>query len=169
MIEIALQPPATLIAIEVWGDAASVSQRLGAPLPPPCRAVVAGDRRVLWLEPNTWLVRSPRTEMDATLALLAEALGEDGAASDVSGAFTRLRVEGDGWRDLLMIAGVFDAESPGFGLGCVAGTVIHHIAVRLDVLSETAVDAYVAPSYAEGLLGHWRRSAARLGAQSPPE
>ena len=162
MIEIAPQPAEALIAIEIWGDAVSAGQRLGTPLPPPCRAVAAGDCRILWLEPNIWLVRAPRIDGDATLAGLTEALGEDGAATDISGALTRLRIEGDGWRDLLMIGGVFDAEAPSFALDCVAGTVIHHIAVRLDGVSERVVDVYVAPSYAEGLLAHWRRSVGRL-------
>jgi hypothetical protein len=61
-----------------------------------------------------------------------------------------------------MIGGVFDAESPSFGPGSMAGTVIHHMPVRLDVVSEGAVDAYVPPSYADDLLDHWRRSAARI-------
>jgi hypothetical protein len=62
----------------------------------------------------------------------------------------------------MMIGGVFDAESPAFASGCVAGTVIHHLPVRLDVIDAETVDAYIPPSYAAELMGHWQRSIARL-------
>ena len=46
----------------------------------------------------------------------------------------------------------------------VAGTVIHHLPVRLDVLASDTVDAYTPPSYAAELSALWARSIARLGA-----
>jgi heterotetrameric sarcosine oxidase gamma subunit len=158
-LEIVSRPPDALVQIEVWGDAATVGGRLAASmaldLPAPCRSIPAGDRRILFWEPNTWLVRAPLAQRDETLGRLTEALGSEGATTDLSGAFRRIGVIGPRWRSLLMIGGVFDAESPRFGPGCVAGTVLHHLPVRLDVIGKDAVDAYVAPSYAPDLLHHW--------------
>ena len=155
---------ATLLIVEIWGDVAVVEARLRATLPAPGKALAAAGWRALWWEPETWLIR-PAAEADSTVAAgLSAAIGGEGALTDVSGAFRRIVLQGPAWRSLLMIGGVFDAESPSFGPGCVAGTVIHHTPVRLDVLSPTTVEAYVPPSYAEDLLHHWRRSAARLAA-----
>lgn len=157
--------PEALFLVETWGDGAAVERRLaaaGIAAPAPCRSASAGDLRLMWWEPNTWLIRAPKPLRDETGARLTEALAGEGAVTDVSGAFVRVRVEGALWRSLLMIGGVFDAESPSFGPGSVAGTVIHHLPVRLDVIGDGAVDAYVPPSYAADLLHHWGAAAARL-------
>ncbi len=163
-LQVSIAPREALFLLEIWGEQVAVESRLEATLPLPCRSATAGTARTLWWEPETWLVRAPIAERDANLERLALVAGGDGAVTDISGALTRLRVEGPLWRDLLMIGGVFDAVSPTFGPGCVAGTVIHHLPVRLDVLSDSAIEAYVPPSYAEDLLHHWTRAAARLRA-----
>jgi heterotetrameric sarcosine oxidase gamma subunit len=156
-------PADALVQIEVWGDAAAVSARLAAAmtirLPEPCRSVSAGDRRILFWEPSTWLVRAPLAQGGEALSLLIAALGAEGAATDISGAFRRIRMIGSAWRSLLMIGGVFDAESPHFSPGCCAGTVLHHLPLRYDVIADDVVDAYVAPSYAPDLLHHWYAAA----------
>ena len=151
----------TLLLVEVWGDPALAEVRLGASFPKSGRALADVDWRALWWEPGTWLIRAPSDD-GALAARLSAAVDGEGAVTDVSGAFRRLVLLGPGWRSLLMIGGVFDAESPELGPGCVAGTVIHHMPVRLDVLSPTTVEAYVPPSYAEDLLHHWRGVATRL-------
>ncbi len=151
-----------LLLAEVWGDVSVVERRLGSALPAPGKADVADNWRALWWEPGTWLIRPTADALPASLAGLSSALDGEGAVNDVSGAFRRIVLEGSAWRTLLMIGGVFDAESPAFGPGCVAGTVVHHIPVRLDVLSPATVEAYVPPSYVEDLLHRWRASAARL-------
>jgi heterotetrameric sarcosine oxidase gamma subunit len=112
--------------------------------------------RVMWWEPKVWLVRGTSTDF-------AEVLAEESAAIDVTGAFSRLRITGPDWRELLMIGGVFDAESPTFGPDCIAGTVIHHLPVRLDVIDAQTVDAYTPPSYAAELAHHWEVAARRIG------
>jgi heterotetrameric sarcosine oxidase gamma subunit len=156
-LTVQIAPREALFLLEVWGDAAAVETRLGAPLPAPCRASAIDGGRVIWWEPQTWLARVALADQAAALARLTDALGGDGTVTDVSGAYTRIAVSGPAWRDLMMIGGVFDAESPSFGPGSVAATVIHHLPVRLDVIGETAVEAYVAPSYAGDLLHHWGR------------
>ncbi len=161
-LTIEVQPPECLLALELWGDRAGVEARLGAPLPLPGKSADAGERRVLWWEPGIWLVRAGAEARTALERTVAEALVAEGAVTDLSGGFVRIRLSGSLWRELLMIGGVFDAESPTFGPGSVAGTVIHHMPVRLDVVSQETADAYVPPSYAEDLMEHWTHAAARL-------
>ena len=154
-----------LLALEIWDEVEAVSAALAdlvGPLPAPCRAASSGPRRILWWEPQTWLVRAPLETRDSLPEALAAALQGRGAVIDVSGGFRRIRLQGPMWREFLMIGGVFDAEH-GFPLGSVAGTVIHHLSVRLDAVDADTVDAYVAPSYAADLLHHWRKAQARLG------
>jgi len=145
-----------LVQIEIWGDLAAVERRLGAPLPKAGRSTPLNAARVMWWEPKVWLVRGSDTDF-------AEVLAEDGATIDVAGAFSRLRITGWAWRELLMIGGVFDAESPAFAPDCIAGTVIHHLPVRLDVIDAQTVDAYTPPSYAAELAHHWDVAVRRIG------
>jgi heterotetrameric sarcosine oxidase gamma subunit len=154
-LEIVVLPPEPLTQIEVWGDLAAVEGRLGATLPTAGRSTTLNAARVMRWEPKVWLVRSSD-------AAFAEVLAEDGASIDVTGAFSRLRITGWAWRELLMIGGVFDAESPTFGPDCIAGTVIHHLPVRLDVIDAHTVDAYTPPSYAAELAHHWEVAAQRI-------
>jgi heterotetrameric sarcosine oxidase gamma subunit len=166
-----LEPAAAdaLLAVELWDDVEAVSADLAdlvGPLPAPGRAAPSGVTRVLWWEPQTWLVRAPLKMRDGLSEPLAAGLRERGAVTDVSGGFRRVRVHGPLWREFLMIGGVFDAEH-GFPVGSTAGTVIHHLPVRLDAVDAGAVDAYVAQSYAEELLHHWRKAQARLASAAP--
>ena len=145
--------------LELWANAAAVSRRfaavIGVALPRPSQSASAGLTRVIWREPSAWMIRTPLGGRGEALAHLAEAAGKDGAATDISGAAVRVALRGRDWRILLTHGGVFDAEAPVFGPGCVAGTVVEHIAVRLDVITEDQVDAYVAPSFADDLLAYW--------------
>lgn len=151
--------PDTLVRIELWGDAAPVSARFqaafGPPLPGANRAIAADPLRVIWREPGAWMIRGPLADRDALLAQLSQVVDADGAVTDISGAATRCRLIGQDWRILLTHGGVFDAEAPAFAPGSVAGTVVEHMAVRFDVISETEADAYVAPSYAADLFAYW--------------
>jgi len=154
-LEIAILPSEALTQIEIWGDLAAVERRLGAALPKAGQSMTLNSARVMWWEPKVWLVRGTST-------VFAEVLAEDGAAIELTGAFSRLRISGAEWRELLMIGGVFDAESPTFGRDCIAGTVIHHLPVRLDVIDAETVDAYTPPSYAAELAHHWEVAARRM-------
>jgi len=154
-LEIVVLPSEPLTHIEVWGDVVAVERRLGTALPKVGRSVTLNAARVMWWEPKVWLTRGSAAD-------LADAIAEDGMAIDVTGAFSRLRITGAAWRELLMIGGVFDAESPGFAPDCIAGTVIHHLPVRLDVTDPQTVDAYTPPSYAAELAHHWEVAARRI-------
>lgn len=159
--------PAALIAVDLWGEVASVAGRLanavGGDLPDLGRsASLAGGWRSIRVEPTAWWLTGPLDQLGATLAAVEAALGDDGVAVDLSGGFAVIAVAGPAWRTLLMFGGVFDAEDPGFGPGATAGTLLHHAAVRYDVIDDARVHIHVAPSFADDLLHALRDAAAGL-------
>jgi heterotetrameric sarcosine oxidase gamma subunit len=159
--------PAALIAVDVWSafDAAvaRLGKALGGALPDLLRSNdLAGGWRALRVEPTVWWLAGPLAGLEAGFAAAGAGLGDDGAAIDLSGGFARLEVAGPGWRELLMIGGVFDAEDPAFGAGSTAGTLLRHAGVRYDVVDDGRVHILVAPSYAQDLLGRLRAAATRL-------
>ena len=164
------QPPEALLRLELWSDPKPVTRRFKAAfqtgLPPPSRAVSAGVARVIWREPGAWMIRAALADREALEAELRTIAGGDGAVTDISGAAMRCAIRGSDWRVLLTHGGVFDAEDPTFGPGCVAGTVIEHIHVRLDVISLDHIDAYVAPSFAHDLFAYWTSVARNLNVRS---
>ena len=165
-----LSPPQTLLRLELWGDVAPVSQSfkvaVGVDLPAANRAVSAGDMRVSWREPKAWMIAAPLVCGPDLLAKLTDIAGPDGAVTDISGAAVRCALIGPEWRVLLTHGGIFDAEDPAFASGSIAGTVVEHISIRIDVVSETQADVYVAPSYAADLLGYWETVAGSLAVRS---
>jgi len=166
-----LQPPQTLLRLELWGALAAVSARFkaafGVELPSASAAVSAGDLRVIWREPAAFMIAAPFTASQDLVARLTEVAANDGAVTDISGAAACCTLTGPDWRILLTHGGVFDAENPAFAPGCVAGTVVEHINIRIDVVNETQADVYVAPSYAQDLLGYWETVVGRLSVKSP--
>ncbi len=167
-------PPTALIALDLW-DAAQPGHWLAAEAPgfslpgPGQSAELGGEWRAIRIEPTVWWLSGPLEDLSPQLERLEAALGELGAVADISGAFARLAVAGPGWRAILMIDGVFDAENQAFGPGSNAGTVLHHVGVRHDVIAEDLVHIHVAPSYGEHLLAHLTAVAARLEANGERE
>lgn len=156
-----MPPPRALIAFDLWSDAAAgrIGAALGGVLPGLNRSTDLPEGwRVIRVEPTVWWLSGPLADLDACRARLESALDEDGAATDLSGGFVVVALNGRGWREVLMFGGVFDGESSTFGPGSTAGTLLHHVAVRYDVRGEEAVDVYLAPSYADDLLYHLRRA-----------
>lgn len=158
-VTIAALPAAPLHALEIWSNPSEVAQRFAAvtgfALPPSGRADGSDALRLIRFEPTVWLV-----EGDAST--LPDILGEDGAQTAIGGGVVRVRLSGPGWRSLLMEAGVFDAESPGFAPGCSAATIIDHVNVRLHVESADACIAYVPLSYAAEMIHFWNTAARTL-------
>lgn len=166
---VSTQDPAALIAVEIWSDPGATTARLAAALGGPLPDIgAATDLTEAWrairIEPTVWWLSGPLADLDDALARAAAAVAGDGAVADLSGAFERLRIAGPNWRAALMIGGVFDAESPGFTVGSTVGTILHHVAVRYDVIAEGAVHVFVAPSYAADLR-HFLHEAATRGAR----
>lgn len=154
----------TLFRLALWDAAARarIGDGLGTALPGPCRAVDAGDRRLIWLEDEHWLIACAVADAAATSILVEALAGDGGMLAEVGAALVGRRVSGAGWRELLMIGGVFDAENPGFGPGSVARTVMHHASLLIDVITDDAVHAYVPASYANEFFGFWDAEAIRM-------
>lgn len=163
-VSIVAQPAGELYALELWGDLEAAQARVDAalyfPLPAPGRASGDVSQFALRLEPALWWLGGPQLD----LARTDLALAGDGALTAVGGGLVRVRLTGAGWRALLMIGGVFDAESPAFAPGCVAATVIEHVMVRLHAIADDACDAYVPASHAADLLHFWGAAARTLDA-----
>jgi heterotetrameric sarcosine oxidase gamma subunit len=140
--------PTRLVRVEAFAlDAAFAAvfgAAVGAPVPAVGKVTDAPAGPVIWAEPKVVLASG-----DA--AALARALAEVAAVSDVAGAWRRIDLKGPGWRGRLMIDGLFDAEDPAFGTGCVAATMLHHAPVMLCPTADDAVAVYVAPSFAGDL------------------
>ncbi len=165
-----LSPRQALLRLELWGEIAAVSTRFeaafGIALRVSSRSASVGELRVIWREPKAWMVAAPMAELQDILAKLTDIAGQDGVVTDISGAAVRCTLYGPDWRALLTHGGVFDAEDPAFAPGCVAGTVVEHIAICIDVVSDDQACVYVAPSYAVDLLGYWETVAGSLAVKS---
>ncbi|MBC7519672.1 MAG: hypothetical protein H7268_01050 [Sandarakinorhabdus sp.] len=153
----------TLFRLALWNDAgrARIGDGLGAALPGPCRSIMAGTERLLWLEDRHWLVACANADAAAVLNRVQGLVGDDGTVTEVGAALVGRCITGTGWRELLMIGGVFDAENPGFGPGSVARTIMHHSPLLIDVVAETRVHAYVPASYAGEFFAFWDAELAR--------
>jgi sarcosine oxidase subunit gamma len=155
------EPHATsLVRVEACDLSAAFAKAfkaaVGVAPPAAARAEAGKGGPVLWAEPTVMLVSG-----DA--AALEEALGAHAAVSDVSGAWRRIDVTGPIWREVLMVDGVFDAESERFGPGALAATMLHHAPVMIHAQSETEASVYVAPSFAQDLKSAFLKAAARRG------
>ena len=162
MIEVTLTPITgrALMRLIDWSlDAAPAANR-----PSVGDVLRLGDARIAGIEPGQWLVSCPQGSVVSAAQIFA---GTDTAIVDVSGSLTGIRIAGAGWRDLLMIGGVFDAEDPAFTSGRVARTVMHHAPLLIDVVGDDAAEAWIPASYAGEVLATWRKAAARLTAAPP--
>lgn len=149
-------PAGPIHALDLW-DAAGperAAAALGFALPAPGRSAGDGQLRALRLKPAVWWLDGP---LDP--AALEQALAGTGAVTAIGGGLVRVRLEGAGWRALLMRDAVFDAEDPAFGPGCCAATLIAHVPVRLHVLAEAVCEVFVPASMAGHVLPGWRGDA----------
>jgi heterotetrameric sarcosine oxidase gamma subunit len=158
-ITIARRAPDALLRLELWDRAP------GLALPAPLRAAHTADGRLIWIEPDTVLLRAPLADLAPAQTRLEAAAGEAGAVIDITGGLARFTLTGPAWRELLTIGGVLDVEDPAFAPGCTAATVLHHAAVWIDVIGEHEADLYCLPSYAQELEESWARAIARMSAE----
>ena len=125
-VSISIAPAADVVVLDMWGD--------GAPLLHGVRAIQVEPRR--W-----WLV-----DAGDKIQAITEALGDKGAITPIGGGLIRATLTGPGWRSQLMISGVFDAENPAFKPGDCAATIIGHVSVWIDVISDETARVYFAAS-----------------------
>lgn len=110
-----------------------------------------GGVRAVRVEPRRWWLIDAWTRADT----IAQQVRDIGAVVPIHGGLMRATLTGSGWRAVLMVSAVFDAEDPGFGPGDVAATVIHHVPVWIIPIAADCAEVYFAASYAGGLINLW--------------
>jgi sarcosine oxidase gamma subunit len=128
-------PAGALYALDLWDDAAPG-------LPGPGRS----QDGVLRVGPRRWWI-------DGTMP---PDPGDRGVITAIGGGWTRVTLIGATWRDLIMHAGLIDAEHPDFGPGSVAVTTLSHADCVIHVRGPAQCEVFVPSSLAEHCLGHWR-------------
>lgn len=166
--------PQRIVQIAAWPDtAAAVSRRLreAVGVAPPALAnrwTGSGDGvRLIWNGPyRWWLVGTDPARTDAVMAALPPdqaAVTEQGAGRSV------LRATGPNVRDLLAKLCPLDLHPGVFPADGAAGTVVHHVSVRL-VAAETgqAVELWLPRSSAPSTLAVLLRAGAEYGVTYAP-
>ena len=134
-VSISIAPAGDVVVLDMWGE--------GAPELHGVHAMQVEPRR--W-----WLIEAG----DKTQAI-TEALGHKGAITPIGGGLMRATLIGPGWRSQLMISGVFDAENPDFKPGDCAATLIGHVCVWIDVISNETAHVYFAASLRAAIEHLW--------------
>ena len=139
-VHIAVAPAGDVVLLDLWSGNIDT---------------LCGDIPRLQVEPRRWWLLGAGERLEA----LEARIDDHGALSPIGGGLVRATIFGPGWRSLLMIAGLFDAEDTALTTGSVVSTMIHHIAVRISVTAPEACDVYFTASYAPALIEHWSRAA----------
>jgi sarcosine oxidase subunit gamma len=129
-----------------------IAERLAVALPTrPGTVASAGERSVLWLGPDEWLVLGPDGDTAALVQLLQESLGADpGSVVDVSANRTVIEIAGAAARDLLEKGTAIDLHPRSFSTGQCAQTLLSRAQVVLWQVSETPTyRLLVRPSFAQ--------------------
>ncbi len=150
MTEMLVSPAGALMALDLWraDDDAAASGALGVAMPGPGRAAVGWAGTIMRVGPRRWWL---------DLAEFAQAtLNGSGVVTAIGGGWTRVRLDGAGWRDLIMQCGLIDAEHSDFGPGSVVTTLLCHVRCVLHVRAATQCDVFVPASYTEHCLSQWR-------------
>ncbi|MEQ8817211.1 MAG: sarcosine oxidase subunit gamma family protein [Thalassobaculum sp.] len=141
----------------------AVAKAVGlAPPATPGTVATAGDRAVLWLGPDEWLVLMPAGEETAVATALNAALaGMQASATDVTDNYTTVRIAGPKARWVLAKGWAVDLHPGVFGPGRVAQG---NLALTNAILRQTTDDPpsfeiLVRPSFAK-YLWDWLTDAA---------
>jgi sarcosine oxidase subunit gamma len=128
--------------------AAAVAGVLGTDLPGPTAVAAAGERSVLWLGPDEWLVVGPPGTAAEVAGQLAAAVGDEGAVVDLSANRVVLELAGPDSREVLATCCPLDLHPRVFGPGRCAGTLLAGAQVILEqTAEEPAFRLYVRPSF----------------------
>jgi sarcosine oxidase, subunit gamma len=105
------------------GVADRVEQALGVALPGPGLVATLGERSVLWLGPDEWLVVGPDGGAAGLVGFLGAAIGDGpGSVVDVSANRDTLVISGPAARELLEKGCTLDLHPRAFGAGRCAQT-----------------------------------------------
>jgi len=136
---------AATIAIAPAGDIAMLVLWAGA-------APALAGLTALTYEPGRWWLIGAGGEARARIA--ADVAGR-GSVTPVGGGFACATLSGPGWREVLMHGGLFDAESPAFGVGDCAATVIAHVPVWIHAVADDLARVWFPVSYAGAMAHVW--------------
>ena len=137
MTDVALQvaPAGDVVVADLWTDAVPDF----------------GGVRAVRVEPRRWWL----IDAGDIAATIAGQIADSGTTIAIGGGLVRATLTGPGWRPLLMLAAVFDAEDPRFGPGNCAATILHHVPVWIVPVAADCAEVYFAASYARGLTDLW--------------
>lgn len=166
LVSLGLVPPATRFSFR--GDAAAADgcgRALGLALPRvACRSAEAGDRAVLWLGPDEWLVLAPEAETVPLFAAVEAALaGVPHALVDVSHRQVGFAVLGRLAPALLNAGCPLDLDLSAFPVGACTRTVLAKCDVVLWRRGPDAFRLEVNRSFADYLAGTLRVAERGLG------
>jgi sarcosine oxidase, subunit gamma len=173
-IAIVEEPFVTMVDLRVEASgpgAAAAGELLGVALPTTaCTFANSGDATVIWLGPDEWLVTGTAYTGPELEARLREAVApHGGAAIDVSGQRTTVRLRGSHSRDMLAKGCALDLHPSAFGGGAAAETTIGRTGVILMAVDGSGADyrILVRSSFAR-YLADWLLDAAEEYSQISP-
>jgi sarcosine oxidase subunit gamma len=135
-VAIAEEPFVTMVDLRVdpaGPGSRAAAELLGVELPTTaCTYAKGTDTTVIWLGPGEWLITGTALAGHELETRLREAVGaHGGAAVDVSGQRTTLRLTGSHSRDVLAKGCALDLHPQAFGAGSVAETRLGQAGVIL--------------------------------------
>jgi sarcosine oxidase, subunit gamma len=144
-VTIVEEPFITMVELRVdpsGPGAAAVASLLGVELPTtPSTYAKNDDTEVIWLGPDEWLVTGTSLTGPGLEARLREAVSaHGGAAVDVSGQRTTLRLSGSHSRDVLGKGCALDLHPSVFGGGAAAQTTFGRAGVILRAVDDSGAD-----------------------------
>jgi sarcosine oxidase, subunit gamma len=143
-VKLSEQPFVAMVDLRVDPDGPAASRAsavLGVELPTtPSTYVGDGTLTAIWMGPDEWLITAG-TRSAATLETeLRAAVGEDGAAIDVSAQRTTLRLSGPDAREVLAKGCSLDLHPTVFRKGTAAQTMLGLAGVVLIALDDAGTD-----------------------------
>ncbi len=144
-VAIVEEPFATMVDVRVdpsGPGATAAASLLGVELPTtPSTYTKSSDATVIWLGPDEWLVTGTALAGPELEARLREAVApHGGAAIDVSGQRTTLRLSGPHSRDVLAKGCALDLHPRVFGEGTAAETMLGQAGVILLAVDGSGAD-----------------------------
>ena len=152
-----LMGPASIVRVQSWDDRSSpppaLDRILGTPWPREVGRVATGLADALCVGPTQWLViRAQAGEGELCDGLGRALLGSSFRATDVSQAFARIEIEGEGTPEVLRAGCSLDLHPDRFPVGRCAGTRFASVPIILCRRAPWTFEAIVAAGYREYLL-----------------